>query len=116
MEEKVSLLDEYLADQPAQLASSEGMPTKKWANVKTTLSDIDSRKIHYVKVPENHVVIDFDLKDQNGHKGSGAKSGSGFAVGLLLMRRSASRVRGFISTIPTTGDVSRTLTGVCRRN
>jgi hypothetical protein len=44
------------------------VPTKRWANVKTTLSDIDSRKIHYVKVPENHVVIDFDLKDQNGHK------------------------------------------------
>ena len=36
--------------------------------MKTTLSDIDTRKIHFVKVPENHVVIDFDLKDQNGHK------------------------------------------------
>src|SRR3954470_1327979 len=69
LEEKVSLLDELLADCPAQLANAEGMPTKRWANVQTTLSDIDSRKIHYVKVPENHVVIDFDLKDQNGHKG-----------------------------------------------
>jgi energy-coupling factor transporter ATP-binding protein EcfA2 len=68
LEEKVSLLDEYLAEYPAQLANPEGMPTKRWANVKTTLSDIDSRKIHYVKVPKNYVVIDFDLKDQNGHK------------------------------------------------
>ena len=69
MEEKVSLLDELLASYPAQLANDEGMPVKRWANVKTTLSDIDTRKIHFVKVPENHVVIDFDLKDQNGHKG-----------------------------------------------
>src|SRR3954453_10028973 len=68
LEEKVSLLDELLADCPAQLANAEGMPTKRWANVQTTLSDIDSRKIHYVKVPENYVVIDFDLKDDNGHK------------------------------------------------
>ena len=68
MEEKVSLLDELLASYPAQLANAEGMPAKRWANVKTTLSDIDSRKIHYVKVPENYVVIDFDLKGQNGRK------------------------------------------------
>jgi energy-coupling factor transporter ATP-binding protein EcfA2 len=68
LEEKTSLLDEYLAQFPAQVARNDGMPTKRWANVKTTLSDIDSRKIHYVKVPENHVVIDFDLKDDNGHK------------------------------------------------
>ena len=69
MEEKVSLLDELLASCPAQPGNAEGMPVRRWANVKTTLSDIDTRKIHFVKVPENHVVIDFDLKDQNGHKG-----------------------------------------------
>jgi energy-coupling factor transporter ATP-binding protein EcfA2 len=68
LEEKVSLLDELFAECKAQLANDEGMPTKRWANVKTTLADIDSRKIHYVKVPENHVVIDFDLKNQNGLK------------------------------------------------
>ena len=68
LEEKESLLDEFLASYPAQLAKPDGQPNRRWANVKTTLSDIDSRKIHYVKVPENHVVIDFDLKDQNGHK------------------------------------------------
>jgi energy-coupling factor transporter ATP-binding protein EcfA2 len=68
MEEDVSLLDDYLAGESAQLAREDGQPIRRWANVKTTLSDIDSRKLHYVKVPENHVVIDFDLKDQNGHK------------------------------------------------
>ena len=68
LEEKVSLLDELYADCPAQLANAEGNPTKRWSSVKTTLSDIDSRKIHYVKIPENHVVIDFDLKGQNGKK------------------------------------------------
>jgi hypothetical protein len=68
MEEDTSLLDELLADAPAQLANQDDLPTQKWAKVKTALSDIDSRKIHYVKLPENHVVIDFDLKDQNGFK------------------------------------------------
>jgi energy-coupling factor transporter ATP-binding protein EcfA2 len=68
LEETESLLDEFLADCPAQLAKADETPSKKWTSVKTTLSDIDSRKIHYVKVPENHVVIDFDLKDSNGTK------------------------------------------------
>jgi len=68
LEETESLLDEYLANQPAQKASRSGTMYKKWEDVKTTLSDIDSRNLHWVRVPENHVVIDFDLKDQNGHK------------------------------------------------
>lgn len=68
LEEKVSLLDELLANCPAQLAKEDGTPSQRWANVKTTLSDIDTREIHYVKIPEKHVVIDFDLKDDNGHK------------------------------------------------
>ena len=36
--------------------------------LKTTLKDIDTKKLHYVKVPLNHIVIDFDLKDDNGEK------------------------------------------------
>ena len=68
LEEEQSILDEYLAAYPAQLANAKGTPAKAWTKVKTTLSDIDTRKIHYVKVPENHVVIDFDLKDANGQK------------------------------------------------
>ncbi len=68
LEESVSLLDEVLADQTAQLASSEGVPKQKWANVRTTLKDLDTTALHFVKPPENHVVIDFDLKDINGTK------------------------------------------------
>jgi energy-coupling factor transporter ATP-binding protein EcfA2 len=68
MEETTSLLDEMLADCPAQYAKEDGTPQTRWANVSAKLSDIDTREIHYVKVPENHVVIDFDLKDENGHK------------------------------------------------
>lgn len=54
--------------QPAQYARPAGAPEYKWANVKTTLKDLDTRKLHYVKVPENHIVIDFDLVDEDGEK------------------------------------------------
>lgn len=63
-----SLLDELLKDQPAQKSNSHDRPTCKWANCKTKLSDIDTSKVHYVKVPLNHIVIDFDLADENGNK------------------------------------------------
>ena len=66
MDERKSLLDDYFADCPAQEANVEGTPKKKWAQVKTKLSDIDTSQLHYVRVPEKHIVIDFDLKGQNG--------------------------------------------------
>jgi hypothetical protein len=68
MEETTSLLDEALADCKAQLATSDGVPGKPWSEVKTRLSDIDSRQVHFVRPPENHIVIDFDLKDDSGVK------------------------------------------------
>lgn len=68
LDETESLFDRIFADAPAQPANKDGTPSKRWVNVKTRILDIDSREIHYVKIPENHVVIDFDLKDQNGHK------------------------------------------------
>ena len=68
LDSDTSLLDEFLADQPAQLASGDGVPLKKWANVTTKLSDISTRELHYVKTPENHVVIDFDRVDADGNK------------------------------------------------
>lgn len=40
----------------------------KWDKVKTKLSDLDTSKTHYVKVPENHIVIDFDIPDKEGNK------------------------------------------------
>lgn len=63
-----SIFDDICSDCPAQYASSEETPIKKWDNVKTILSDINTKEIHYVKVPINHIVIDFDLKDSNGNK------------------------------------------------
>ena len=63
-----SLFDELYSNQPAQYANKEGTPNKKWKDVKTTLSSLDTKRLHYVKVPENHIVIDFDLKDDNGEK------------------------------------------------
>jgi hypothetical protein len=63
-----SIFDEECAGCFAQYASSRETPTKKWDKVATTLSQLDTSKLHYVKVPENHIVIDFDLKDESGNK------------------------------------------------
>lgn len=68
VEDKVSLLDEDLADQPAQLSTAEGIPSQAWSKVQTTLKDINTSEEHYIRVPPNHIVIDFDLKGDNGVK------------------------------------------------
>lgn len=68
IEEETSLFDKMFADQPAQGAKEDGTPLRKWSSVMTTLGDIDTAQLHFVKVPDNHVVVDFDLKDINGHK------------------------------------------------
>ena len=63
-----SIFDKECAGCFAQYASTKETPTKKWDTVRTTLSQLDTHKLHYVKVPENHIVIDFDLKDESGNK------------------------------------------------
>ena len=63
-----SIFDKECADCIAQYASSKETPSKKWENVRTKLSELDTTKLHYVKVPENHIVIDFDIPDKDGHK------------------------------------------------
>ncbi|AXH44198.1 DNA primase/polymerase [Arthrobacter phage GoCrazy] len=91
MDERVSLLDDELAYFPAQLANKNGTPPKFWDKserlmkdpadgveklmvppddlvVDTVLSDIDTSRVHYVKPPLNHIVIDFDLADADGNK------------------------------------------------
>ena len=67
-EETKSIFDEVRADCIAQYASAEETPVRKWENVTTKLKDLDTKQLHYVKVPENHIVIDFDIKDKNGNK------------------------------------------------
>lgn len=63
-----SIFDKVCANYPAQYANDKGTPLKKWNDVTTKLSDLDTSKLHYVKVPENHIVIDFDIPDENGNK------------------------------------------------
>ncbi len=63
-----SIFDKECSEFPAQYATTNGTPTKPWVEVTTKLSDLDTSKLHYVKVPENHIVIDFDIKDENGNK------------------------------------------------
>lgn len=87
MDETTSLLDDILKDQPAQYAvdgtdeylkfwdrseriDSRGrkyIPSESRV-VSTTLADLDTRREHYVKVPENLIVIDFDITDEDGKK------------------------------------------------
>lgn len=64
----ISLFDNEMKNMPAQLANESGIPSKRWNNVTTKLHDISTKELHFVKVPENHIVIDFDIKDENGNK------------------------------------------------
>ena len=63
-----SIFDETYSDSPAQYANAKETPNRKWADVATRLSELDTSKLHYVKIPENHIVIDFDVKDESGKK------------------------------------------------
>lgn len=66
--ERHSLFDDICKDCPAQYANENGTPTQKWENVRTRLSGLDTSRLHYVKVPENHIVIDFDIPGPDGAK------------------------------------------------
>jgi hypothetical protein len=63
-----SIFDKECSDCIAQYASIKETPSKRWDEVRTTLASLDTSKLHYVKVPENHIVIDFDIPDENGNK------------------------------------------------
>ena len=63
-----SIFDKEYADCLAQYATSNETPSKKWDSVRTTLASLDTTRLHYVNVPRNHIVIDFDIKDENGKK------------------------------------------------
>ena len=64
-----SIFDVECSDCFAQYATEKGTPLKKWDDVTTRLSELDTSKLHFVKVhPENHIVIDFDIKDAMGNK------------------------------------------------
>lgn len=68
LEYETSLFDEMYPDRPAQYASSAGTPLQKWDTIVTKLSDLKTDRLHYVQPPKQHIVIDFDLVDENGNK------------------------------------------------
>ena len=65
-----SIFDKLYAECPAQYAKADSdTPSKRWDDVKTKLSDLDTTRTHYVLLPNNHhIFLDFDLKDENGNK------------------------------------------------
>lgn len=68
LDETESLFDDICRDCPAQYASKAETPIKRWDEVDTTLNDINTNELHYVRPPLNHIVIDFDLLDDEGNK------------------------------------------------
>lgn len=68
LESEKSALDELLKDCPAQYASTKETPLKPWISVSTKLSQINTRRLHYVLGPKNLIFIDFDLQDKDGNK------------------------------------------------
>lgn len=67
-ERRPSVFDILAQDYPAQYANDFGTPYKAWDNVTSTLKDLDTTKLHYCKLPLNHIVIDFDIKNKKGEK------------------------------------------------
>lgn len=67
MKKQHSIFDDECSDCYAQYASKDETPSKSWDNVTTKLAELDTSKLHYVRVPENHIVIDFDISE-NGKK------------------------------------------------
>lgn len=67
--EKKSEFDILCEDCPAQYANDYGVPYMAWSENTRILKSLDPFMLHYVKVPENHIVIDFDIKDpETGEK------------------------------------------------
>lgn len=66
-----SLIDLEFATCKAQYATIQETPIRKWSEIKSVLADLKTTKLHYVQIPENHIVIDFDLLDENGNKSMG---------------------------------------------
>ena len=86
LDKTTSILDEELSTFPAVYASHSGeIPGKYWTDEErmidgvmkkpkpsqvcsTILADLNTSRLHFTKVPDNHIVIDFDLKGPDGQK------------------------------------------------
>lgn len=53
---------------PAQYTNLEGNPKTKWDDVTTSLSNINTNELHFVRLPINHIVVDFDIQNAEGEK------------------------------------------------
>lgn len=70
---KKSIFEDLFSDWPAQYEKDYGkgpQPEFSWSKCKTKLCDLDTTQTHYTKPPEGYpiVMIDFDLKDEDGNK------------------------------------------------
>ena len=75
MDKTESLFDKALSSCPAQYAKEDGSPKEYWAKVKSSLKDIDTSKLHWVKPSgdwANLVAIDFDIRGKDGKKDADA--------------------------------------------
>ena len=63
-----SLFDAEWQDAPAQYATNKETPSKPWDEVTTKLKDIHTSELHYVNLPPEHIVIDFDIPNEMGKK------------------------------------------------
>ena len=63
-----SIFDSKCKNYEAQYANDSGTPEHRWSNCDTKLKDLDTHRLHYVRVPENHIVIDFDIPGEDGEK------------------------------------------------
>lgn len=86
LDQEESLLDKELASYAAQYSKADGTPKLFWTNnprqdskgkeyiptslqvVSTVLGDLDTKREHFVRVPLQHIVIDFDLVGDDGEK------------------------------------------------
>ncbi len=69
LDNTVSIFDKLAEEFPAQYASTKyETPSKPWNRVTTAIKDLNTKRLHYVRVPVNHIVIDFDIKDVEGNK------------------------------------------------
>lgn len=66
--EQPSVFDTVCEKCQAQYTKSDGTPLLPWEKVTQTLGEIDTSRLHYVRVPEEHIVIDFDIRGENGEK------------------------------------------------
>jgi len=67
----VSLLDDILANCPAQYAKADGSPMYAWSEVETALRDLDTSLVHYVqtqKYDKQLICVDFDIRNSAGEK------------------------------------------------